>query len=272
MPLIKPMQQRIPYQKSYDVLARLRSWSSGLLLATALVAICEGLLSSQSASPMISSLQEFLKFVSFILIPGYYFVDLYTEAWAYPESARKRRQGFLDNSLGTRLLPAAVEGYYSNDQIESGLYKMTVNCFENCFFTKRIAEEMTSGFVIKTSFFALLFTGSAYFGFKENAMALPIMQVLLSSLCVTELVHHLQFVSRLKNLYERFTAHFQSTNSESDLQRRHEPGSCISFLLDYETTLAFNKAPLSSKIYKKLNPGLTEQWEAIKTRYQIAAP
>ena len=40
--------------------------------------------------------------------------------------------------------------------------------------------------------------------------------------------------------------------------------------LDYETTLAYNKAPLSDSVYEKLNEKLTEEWEKIKKRYDIS--
>lgn len=52
-----------------------------------------------------------------------------------PMAANERRKGFIDNSLGTKLLEKPVLNYYDNDSIEKGPYKMLVNCYENCFFT-----------------------------------------------------------------------------------------------------------------------------------------
>ena len=46
-------------------------------------------------------------------------------------------------------------------------------------------------------------------------------------------------------------------------------GTPISFALDYETVLAYNKSPLSDKIYKKLDPQLSQEWEELKKRYDI---
>ena len=43
----------------------------------------------------------------------------------------------------------------------------------------------------------------------------------------------------------------------------------VLIFLDYETTLAYNKAPLSDFVYKAENKRLTAEWEEIKRRYEI---
>lgn len=40
-------------------------------------------------------------------------------------------------------------------------------------------------------------------------------------------------------------------------------------VLEYETTLAYNKSPNSNSVYKKLNNKLTEEWSCIKQNYDI---
>lgn len=104
----------------------------------------------------------------------------------------------------------------------------------------------------------------AYFGFKSNALFLPILQIILSSLFLTELIHHINFIVKLNRLFDCFKDAFSlKHNAEKTLQE------AILLYLDYETTLAYNKAPLSDKVYKKMNEKLTEDWEEIKSRYAI---
>ena len=43
----------------------------------------------------------------------------------------------------------------------------------------------------------------------------------------------------------------------------------IYMVLEYETTLAYNKSPNSNSVYKKLNNKLTEEWSCIKQNYDI---
>lgn len=199
-----------------------------------------------------------------VLIVFYYIIDTYTETFLYPATARKRRKGFIDNSLGSKFLFETVTGYYSNDSIEEGPYKMIVNCAENCFFTMNIAKKMRKQVVVKNAVLFLAFIVIAYFGMRSNPGAIPVLQALLSSMFLTELVHHLNFCRKLEDLFERFRDYF---DSKSDTSRTLQEATL--FLLDYETTLAYNKAPLSDSIYKENNEKWTKEWEALKKRYDI---
>jgi len=91
--------------------------------------------------------------------------------------------------------------------------------------------------------------------------------VLLSSLFLTELIHHLTFVSRLRILLERFEMFFSDTLKSKS--KRNDSQHPILFLLEYETTLAFNKAPLSDRVYRNLRGKLSAEWEEIKKHYEI---
>ena len=170
----------------------------------------------------------------------------------------------MDDSVGSKYLEKPVAGYYSNDEIAYGSKKMIVNCCENCFFTYNIAKGMLSWIIVKNAFLTIVFIFIAYFGFENNAIALPILQILLSTLFLTELIHHINFIVKLKTLLERFWNEFSEKHEETQIFQ-----NAILFLLDYETTLAYNKAPLSNKVYKKLRVKLTKEWEQIKQRYDI---
>ena len=43
----------------------------------------------------------------------------------------------------------------------------------------------------------------------------------------------------------------------------------ILLLLEYETILAYNKAPLSDRLYRKLRGELSEEWQQTKSYYKI---
>ena len=40
-------------------------------------------------------------------------------------------------------------------------------------------------------------------------------------------------------------------------------------VLEYETTLAYNKSEISDAVYKKMNLELTEEWNDMKILYKI---
>ena len=87
---------------------------------------------------------------------------------------------------------------------------------------------------------------------------------MLSTLFLTELVHHINFIAKLNQLFERFKEFFSKKADDKQILQE-----AVLLFLDYETTLAYNKAPLSDSIYKKLNKRLSKEWEDIKARYEM---
>lgn len=176
--------------------------------------------SSFRASTLVNTIYNILNLLYFLIIIAYYVLDVYTETFLYPATARKRRKGFIDNSLGSKFLEKKVEGYYTNDNLNCGSYKMLINCSENCFFTLNIAKGMVPKIVIKNSLFSIGFLVIAYCGIKDNLVAIPILQILLSTLFITELIHHLNFIAKLEQLFERFKETFTQKWMQTRLFKR----------------------------------------------------
>ena len=119
--------------------------------------------------------------------------------------------------------------------------------------------------VLKNIFFSIVALAIAYFGINNNLIAIPVLQILLSSLFITELVHHINFVVKLNQLFEKFLDAFVNIKDNSLFLQQ-----AVLLYVEYETVLAYNKAPLSDKVYNKLNQKLTKEWEEIKERYEIS--
>ena len=101
-------------------------------------------------------------------------------------------------------------------------------------------------------------------GIRDNLIAIPILQILLSALFFTEMIHHFNFIAKLSQIYERIQELFRNKVKKDTMLQE-----AVLIFLDYETTLAYNKAPLSDSVYKAENKRLTEEWEEIKRRYEI---
>ena len=252
------MNQRIPYEDSYNNLKICRRISTGLLVVISVFSIALPIFQQYELG-----LYDFFDFANIVLTIGYFIMNTVTEVFIYPSTAIKRRKGYIDNSIGSKLLDKPLVGYFSNDSISQGSYKLAVNCYENCFFSYNIAKAMTLQIVIKNSVFFVFFLGCAYLGFQGNIIASPIIQIFISTLFLDELIHHLNFRTKPKKILDSFQQLFTQKLNPNDL------GTPIFFALDYETVLAYNKSPLSDKIYKKLDPQLSKEWEELKKRYDI---
>jgi hypothetical protein len=261
----KTKSRFLPYEADYELLDKWRLVGIILLYIVTVLSILIPIISNMYKSYIL--LYNILGFTSYLSIISYYVVNVVTEIFLYPATARLRRTDFIDNSLGSKFLGKKSENYFTNDSIQPGAYKMTVNCFENCFFTYNIARGMNITIISKNIIFSSAFLFIAYVGLKENLIALPILQILLSSLFMNELIHHLNFVVKLNSMLERFRWFFMEImNNKLNPNDLQHP---TLLLLEYETTLAYNKSPLSNKVYKKLKEKLSAEWEELKEYYEI---
>lgn len=241
------MEISIPYQDNYKKLKLCRKLNFGLLVFVIVLSVILPILRKCNFS-----FYDILDFLNIVLIIGYFVLTTVTEVFIYQSTSLKRRMGYIDNSIGSKLLEKPLMGYFSNDSIPYGPYKLAVNCYENCYFSYNIAKAMTLRIVIKNSVFFIFFLACAYFGFQGNVVATPIIQIFISTLFLNELIQHLNFRTQLKKILDSFQQLFSQKFKHDDL------GMPIFLALDYETVLAFNKSPLSDKIYNQLNPKLSE--------------
>jgi len=261
----KTKSRFLPYEADFELLDKWRLVEIILLYIVTMLSILIPIISNIYKSYIL--LYNLLNFTSYVSIISYYVVNIVTEVFLCPATARLRRTDFIDNSLGSKFLGKKSENYFTNDSIRPGAYKMAVNCFENCYFTYNIGRGMSKTIILKNVFFSSVFLFAAYVGLKENLIALPILQILLSSSFMNELIHHLNFLARLNHLLERFRWFFMEImNNKLNLNDLQHP---TLLLLEYETTLAYNKSPLSNKVYKKLEEKLSTEWEELKEYYEI---
>lgn len=258
------IQRLVPYEADYNRLSKYRKIGTWGLWTISACTVILPVLNYFSTNAVAQTIYNVINFLYFLIIIFYCILNIYTETFLYPATARKRRKGFIDNSLGSKFLEKPVEGYYTNDKLSQGPYKMIVNCAENCYFTKSIAKAMIPQIIAKNVLCGLAFLTIAYIGIKDSLVAIPILQILLSTLFFTELVHHINFIEKLEQLFEQFKTFFINKPNEQQLLQE-----AVLFFLDYETTLAYNKAPLSDAVYERLNEQLSKEWEELKDRYEI---
>lgn len=255
----------LPYELDYNFLNQCRKKETQILYIIGILSIIMPFLSYKQGA--LGVFYSIVKFIYILCIIGYYTLNVVTEIFLYPKTANKRRMGLVDNSFGSKYLGKPTKGYYDNDELKLGTYKLITNCYESCVFTYNISKRLTKKIVIKNVLFSIILITLAYFGMKNSLIAIPILQIFLSSLFLTELIHQLNFVSKLERLLERFqdiyTYYQKADKFKEDVSKE------IMLLLEYETILAYNKAPTSNKIYNELREKLNNEWKETKEQYEI---
>ena len=175
---------------------------------------------------------------------------------------------YIDNSFNTNFSAAAVPqlGYFSQDYISPGLYKMCVNCFENSLFSLSIAKEMELRRYVKAGIVSLLFLYTATVG--DSGTVRYLTDAILPLSLIQDAIKFYLYIARLEKVHDGFASFFQSIKGKpKEFEKRH--AEALKLITSYETTLAWSLIKLDSKIYRRLNPSLSQDWDKLKQQYQI---
>jgi hypothetical protein len=252
-------KKKIPYQNRFDLCKKATSAANWLLLVAGVLSLY---FIWDPFATILPWLSRMMMVVNILLIILQFALQALAEIYLYPEAEHDRLKGFFDNSSKLRFLDEDVQGYYDNDGIKPGLYKLAVNSFQNCFYTCNIAKRMTPKLALRNIAFFLLFIIVAALHWN-GAFVLSVTQLFVSSLFLWTLFQHFYFVHCVK----RTLAGFQETFSV--LQKDAQQAIALFHVVCYEKALASYGNLLDSSIYNKLNSALDMQWEQMKLRYNI---
>lgn len=178
--------------------------------------------------------------------------------YLFPRAEDARRKDFLSKAFGFDLTNLRTIGYYNNDE-SMPEYRMGLAILENLLFTKTILQKMAIIERIKVAICAFIWI--AFLLYRESTLILitPIALTLFSEDIMAKWLRFEWARARAEKIFENTHRILQSHPSESKLF----PYIIDSFA-DYETGKAFGSILLSDKIFNKLNPQLTKDWESIK--------
>jgi len=253
-----------PQKSDFDAVVRLKRTNNWLLYIIFVLSVTLPFLKSQEKYQEIVLMGEIFNITLMVIFAAITFIVDY---YLFPKAERVRRSDFIDNSFGTISNVEQSEKYFSNDAIERGIYKASANLFENCLFTCKISKKMRFRQIMKSSIFALVIIGFAVIGFRNNQLAVPILQLFLSANILGDLIKLLLFVGKNERIFEDLLKLFGDRNFKSSpyLYLPH----FLKIYSDYETNLAWAMILLDSKIYKEVNPSLSVEWEALKQKLSI---
>lgn len=252
----------VPFKSSFDtakIFAKYANYS--LWISTILLVVAFYL---QSLYPNYKSQIDTINIINCFFIIVFALLSILINITFY-EASTKKRHDFIDNSFKTSYSEDNSHGYFSNDDIENGIYKMAVNGFENSFFSYNIAKKMLTPLWLKNIFIGFLFISLAITGY--NKVFVMILQLTLPILLINQAIILTIFVTRINRINENFRRLFQDL--KLDTNRDHKKPEILLNVIEYEATLSWGCILLDSKIYESLNPELSIKWEKIKNNYKI---
>jgi hypothetical protein len=175
-----------------------------------------------------------------------------------PRAQEARHKEFLSTAMGIELIHERTVGYYNTDK-EEKFQRLGMMLFENTFFTMQILQKMAFGIRLKTFIYIFIWF-FALFLRKTSLDWLSLATIVIFSEEILSRWLRLEWQrNKIENIYNEIRKTLQSRPTK----QKH-----IVFIMDslisYENAKSVGGILLSSKIFEKMNPSLTIEWERIK--------
>jgi hypothetical protein len=258
------MAQFAPQYNLFEIIRQLRRAGTSLFWLILFFSIVPDVFKRLGFECPFLSIINIANIISIFLFFG---LDLVVNYVLTPQAENKRRDDFIDNSFGSKFSIDSSISYYDNNEVANGLYKAAVNLFEDCFFTANLMRAALVGKIIIPAIGFLSLVVLAYFGFREVPVALTVLQFLFSATILGSLVKDVILSNQLNTIEDAWIAIFQHDNVKTDITKYH--AQIYKYWLQYETLISWTQPNISGKLYKKMNPGLTDDWAKLKAKYNI---
>lgn len=213
--------------------------------------------------------KDFLLYVFIITTLAYFVIENYLSIFSIPQVEDKRRVHLLTNSFNVPLDNERTNKYYNNN-LEPSLLKMGANVFEDSLFAERVTREMVKRERIKIIILILVFVVAAIIRTTNLEVLSILAQTLFASTIIPTYLRLQVLHSKNKaiydNLYNIFLFHNRS-NSESDNEKLS--AKLLDCFVKYESAKAYSGVKQDTKIFHKINPEVSLEWEEIKSNLKI---
>ncbi|MBE9469118.1 MAG: hypothetical protein IMY72_12470 [Bacteroidetes bacterium] len=256
------MNKTVPFKDNYDLIKSINKYSDIILYISAIIVLATFILSNFTDS--FKDIIEYVLKANSILIIAFLIMNLIKDCLLF-NAGKKKRLDFIDNAFGAFMTTEHSKGYFSNENIQSGIYKMAVNGFENVFFSLNISRKMVVRTLIINIVILFIFLSSAIYGL-DNLVVL-IIQLTLPAIMLQQIIKLVLLINNLDNVYHKYCSLFNDLKIGNVIECKIP--AMISNLIEYETALTWGNVLLSEKIYNELNPLLSKKWEEIKKECEI---
>lgn len=191
----------------------------------------------------------------------YHTLSAYSSVLHY-ESGKKHFPDLMDNSFGSNLAVVQSSNYYRSIEGKQGAYQLAYNTTENCYFTMRNMQIMTSGMVIEIILWIAFFVVAILLNHNElfvTAIRITIPIVLFKKVAV-----FIYARIQIQNLFTRL-----------DSLMRHLPedkeffAESLDILLHYETLIAWLNFPTSEEVYLNHKGEFNEEFAKIAKKFKV---
>lgn len=239
----------------YKPAAQIEVVASLFFWGTALVSLC-----MPFSAVFGGQIQNILQAVFIVFAIAHFVTSQFNRFYLIPKAERMRRRQMLSDAFGTVLSHDKTALYYNNEYLPS-ITRLGADTMENCLFSKEVASAMLYSKRIITGGYVAIWILTFALRHNNLEVLIWITQVVFSGAIVAEWISLEVLRLRHEHTYEQLHSHFFHEIGEDSPR-------AIATILDafvaYESTKSSVGCLLSTKVFNKLNPKLSEKWNLIR--------
>lgn len=202
--------------------------------------------------------------ITFILVViAFFLLGIISRYYLFTRAEDARRADFLSYVSGVNITHQKTVGYYNNKEIEVDS-KLMITVLENTFFSKSILLAMLKIERIKMIIYVFVFMIFILNRTTPLDLIATVAQVIFSEEIIVKWIRMEWLRMRVESIYDKTYSLFHSKPSNEIMQVRG-----LEAFGNYECGKALGGILLSAKIFEKMNPKLTTEWEWIKKNLPI---
>lgn len=248
-------QRHDPIRDRYFTSVKAADSASGWLFYVAAALSFAALLVKKTEMPVVYDLVQ----SAFVLVViAVFVIGLVIRLYLTPRAEEMRRKDLFSKAFRIPLTHEQTTGYYNNDQ-SNPIRFLGVAYMENSFFSKAVLLKMARHERIKVSIYIVCFLGAVLNRNTDLAFAATAAAAIFSEQMFSRWFRLEWLRSRCEGTYNDLYALLQSSPNSIILQAK-----VFEAATSYETSKANAGITFSEKIFLKLNPTLSAEWEQVK--------
>ncbi|TBW91158.1 hypothetical protein MOV58_12295 (plasmid) [Staphylococcus hominis] len=232
------------------------------------ILFCLSLLFSVTAEIIENSIWKYYLIICFILVLIIFFlIDTILTVWLVPKIENMRKTHLLSNSLDISLNDEKTKNYYNNTSPPS-IYRLGLNVFENSLFSFEVSKKMLHKERCKVIIFLGIFIVLVLIRSTHIEVILFLVQFLFGTSIINSWLKLESYKSETEKIYNKCRAIYLSNNEKQKLTKLNL-SKILDVTIEYEALKARTGVMLSTKIFNKINPRVSEEWEEIKKELKL---
>lgn len=249
-------------EKYFKPIETAELWNNVLFFAAAVLSFAV-LLVSKDAQPRVFAVTQIVFILSVIAV---FALGLVLRLYLIPSGEDQRRLDLLSNATKIPMTHESTVGYYNNDETDP-IRRLGVSTLENTFFTKAVCLEMLRPQRILMVLYVAVLIVCWLRRSTDFEIAAVVAQIVFSEQLLARWFRLEWLRVRSARVYKALYDLFQTTRKGQTGGKLH--AHALQQFSYYEATKAIAGITLSSRIFERLNPNLSREWDKVRAQLDL---